>query len=216
MGYRKPDTVISPKTRWVFGKTLCDTGQGGWSAAEGSWDAAPVVAVRWNGDDDSGQHGNPQSHGNPTWFIVPGELEDAVIKVAGKLNAAMSLVTCNIWKPADFTHGVYKVRLDISGKVEELTAAHQIIFDIPELPKRLFRASDNQRFMMPPTAPKQPWRGYFIDNSWEAIVQSNGVFEDDNPTAMDVVRDALVANVMQSIKPWMPPPPVEINTAHRI
>ncbi len=46
------------------------------------------------------------------------------------------------------------------------------------------------------------WRGRFKDGVCKGTVQTNGIPEDDNPTSMDVVRDALIANVMQSLSPW--------------
>ena len=52
MGYRKPEDVVAPKSRWELGTVLCNTGQGGWAVAEGSWDDEPAVGIRWNGDDD--------------------------------------------------------------------------------------------------------------------------------------------------------------------
>jgi len=72
MSYTDPQTVVSPRNRWELGNVVCNTGQSGWSVAEGTWDKQPVVGIRWNGDDEVA--GNPQSHGNPTWFILPEDL----------------------------------------------------------------------------------------------------------------------------------------------
>lgn len=87
MGYTKPETVISPKNRWRFLELLHNTGEDGWSLAKGQWEDngefKPVLAIRWNGNDSS--LGNPQSRGNPTWFVIPGELEDSVLSALPQL-----------------------------------------------------------------------------------------------------------------------------------
>lgn len=81
MGYVKPEDVLSPKNRWRLRQVLHDSGEGGWSAAEGQWDNeglwSDVLAIRWNGTEGA-EIGNPQSRGLATWFIVPGELEEPV------------------------------------------------------------------------------------------------------------------------------------------
>ena len=84
MSYVKPENVDSPRASWRLGKVLYDSGENGWSAAEGQWDKSDrggrwedVVALRWNGNSDS-EIGNPQSRGLATWFVVPDELADAV------------------------------------------------------------------------------------------------------------------------------------------
>lgn len=95
MTYTKPGYVHSPKTRWRLRKVLYDgkelgNPKGGWSAAEGQWDTeetgwVSVLALRWNGTKNN-PHGNPQSRGRPTWFIVPEELESAVRDAVTKLS----------------------------------------------------------------------------------------------------------------------------------
>ncbi len=197
MGYRKPETVVAPKGRWELRKVLCNTGQGGWSAAEGTWDDSPALAMRWNGDDDSGSPGNPQSHGNPTWFIVPDELHDAVRDVARSLNQAMGLVSCETTQLEEFHYGVFKVTLRMQ---EHISISDDIRFEIPQLPQRFFR--HEQKYSVPPNGPGKPWSGRFVDGVWEGLVQTNGVSEDENSTNIRVVKDALVASVMKALKPW--------------
>jgi hypothetical protein len=46
--------------------------------ALGRWDNRPVLAMRWNGNDNN-PIGNPQSRGLPTWFIVPGRFNVALV-----------------------------------------------------------------------------------------------------------------------------------------
>ena len=213
MGYKDPAKVVAPKTRWELTKVLCNTGQSGWSAAVGIWDGTPdTLAIRWNGDDDTGSPGNPQSHGNPTWFIVPGEMDQAVRGVAYDLDEKMSFITYDVKRPENFDYGVYRVTITIKGKVLKAVSDSNIVFTIPELPKRFFRQS--QEYMVAPSEPGAPWGGRFLNGVWEGIVQTNGISEDENPTHMDVVAHALIANVMKALKPWEPSKTVDKTTHH--
>jgi hypothetical protein len=52
----------------------------GWAAAIVPFDGRKALGIRWNGDKARPQ-GNPSSHGQPTWFIVPKELEEAFLEI---------------------------------------------------------------------------------------------------------------------------------------
>lgn len=82
--YLRPETVVSPRARWRLRHVIYDGGPlggaSGWSAAEGQWEDedghwSDCLAVRWNGNETK-PLGNPHSRGQPTWFIVPEELEE--------------------------------------------------------------------------------------------------------------------------------------------
>jgi hypothetical protein len=215
MGYRDPTTVVSPKSRWELTRVLCNTGQGGWAVAEGTWDKEPALSIRWNGDDDSSSPGNPQSHGNPTWFIVPTELEEAVRGVAHKLNEARSYITYDVSVPPSYQHGVFKLTITVEGKLRAAIASHDVTFPIPHLTNRFFRIDPD--FCVPSmTRGASPWRGRFKDGVWQCIVETNGIPEDDNPTGMDIVRDALITSVVQSLEPWKPREPTTSTSHHPV
>jgi len=89
MGYQNPGQVKSPKGAVSHLRVLYDGGEQsaaardweGWSVAELEWYEQPVLACRWNGSSSNGDVsdvGNPQSRGNPTWFILPKALQDAI------------------------------------------------------------------------------------------------------------------------------------------
>jgi hypothetical protein len=88
MGYQNPRQVKSPKGAVTHLRVLYDGGEqtsaqewDGWSIAELEWFEEPVLACRWNGsttNDNCSEIGNPQSRGNPTWFILPKPLEEAI------------------------------------------------------------------------------------------------------------------------------------------
>jgi len=88
MGYQNPGYVKSPKGAVTHLRVLYDGGEqtgalewDGWSIAELEWHEKPVLACRWNGSTTNGEFseiGNPQSRGNPTWFILPKPLADVI------------------------------------------------------------------------------------------------------------------------------------------
>jgi hypothetical protein len=82
MDYYDPKEVLTPRKRITKLQPIMDTGSGGFSAAVMRWDGDLACGVRWNhGSGVPGQQslGNPQSHANPTWFIIPGPLEIPVL-----------------------------------------------------------------------------------------------------------------------------------------
>jgi hypothetical protein len=81
--YHDPSTVLSPRDKVKSVDVVYDAGpvEGSWSVAHITWGDKPAVGIRWNGDSGS-QKGTPQARGNPAWFVVPDELQDAVLKAA--------------------------------------------------------------------------------------------------------------------------------------
>ncbi|HVA79470.1 MAG TPA: hypothetical protein VNF29_00925 [Candidatus Binataceae bacterium] len=75
----KPENVNSPKSSWMLIDVLFEDGGDGDSLAVGKWDGKPVLAARWNGEDDKAI-GNPQSRGLPTWFVLPEHYNRALLE----------------------------------------------------------------------------------------------------------------------------------------
>ncbi len=198
MTYRDPATVVAPKTRWKLESVLCNTGQDGWSVAKGSFDGAPVLAIRWNGSDEQDGPGNPQSHGQPTWFIVPEELNDAISNIARSLDKAQPQVICEITRPD--TWGAWRIEIRLEGGIADGFMEDELNFALPNLPDRFFRA--DPPFVAAPSAGEKRWRGRFVQKRWEGVVQTNGPAEDSNQTPIMVVRDSLVAAVLKRLEPW--------------
>jgi hypothetical protein len=76
--YVIPIEVTSPRRQWKLVHVLHDRGENSAAVAMGLWDEKPVLAMRWNGNDDN-PIGNPQSRGLPTWFIVPDDFRPAIL-----------------------------------------------------------------------------------------------------------------------------------------
>lgn len=83
--YFTPDQVTTPRQNWNLVKLLhVGPNEGdGYSVAAGTWDGTRCIAMRWNPCDER-PLGNPQSRGLPTWFIIPSELNQAVISTLPK------------------------------------------------------------------------------------------------------------------------------------
>ena len=83
--YVKPVDVHAPKRHWTLLHVLFDGGpateknESPSSLAIGRWDNNPVLAMRWNGNDDN-PIGNPQSRGLPTWFVIPDQHWKAILE----------------------------------------------------------------------------------------------------------------------------------------
>jgi len=89
MTYVDPSTVISPRTLVSDVEVIYDSHSEGneesWSVAKLRWDRKSAVGIRWNGDPGGKGIGTPQAFGQPTWFLVPEELEDKILEEAKKL-----------------------------------------------------------------------------------------------------------------------------------
>ena len=88
MGYVDPKSVLAPKTVVSNLEVVFDTGpqEASWSVATFEWNGRPAVGIRWNGEPSGRGIGTPQARGVPTWFVVPEELEEAVVAGARALS----------------------------------------------------------------------------------------------------------------------------------
>jgi|GEM_PF-448755 len=88
MAYTNPSTVISPKDRVSDVQVVFDKGpkEGSWSIAKLKFDGSEAVGIRWNGEVSKPGVGTPSSRSNPTWFILPSEIADAMVETAKSLS----------------------------------------------------------------------------------------------------------------------------------
>ena len=92
-----PHDVHSPRSHWRLINVLYDGGptdddHRGWSVATGTWDGKKRLGIRWNGGSDDNL-GQPNAFNNPTWFIVPGEMEAAVLDAVKRVETEDKLWT---------------------------------------------------------------------------------------------------------------------------
>ena len=79
MPYIDPSEVISPKAHWHLFDVILDRKGGDCAYALGTWDGERRIGFRWNGADDGGPIGNPQSRGLPTWTMLDPALHEAIV-----------------------------------------------------------------------------------------------------------------------------------------
>ncbi len=74
MAYIDPETVVSPRNKVRSVDVLYSDGPGSWSVALLNYGDAERVGIRWNGrEGEKLGMGNPQSRGQPTWFLASPE-----------------------------------------------------------------------------------------------------------------------------------------------
>lgn len=195
MPYIDPLKVNSPKSRWGENHVvLIDTGSGGWSAAQGTWDDEPCLGLRWNGIVGEDSIGNPQSRGNPTWWIVPNELVDVILRQIELVKMAQGLVSCEITKPDEYDVGAWRVKAVLSKQVKNNLGDHQVSFKLPEIENRL--CHPERGYLQ---VDKDGISGVFIDGVWYGDLYSNGIAEKDNPVTLEMYKQAFVQSVTKAI-----------------
>ena len=192
MVYIDPSTVVSPKSKWALGKVVLDTGEGGWSAAEGIWDKKKVMAIRWNGSASDEGLGSPQSRGHPTWFIIPEELELGFRKMIDDYDSSVS-VDLRIYKPADYDHGAWRMEAKIVGGADK--SLGEVVFAIPNLPSRICHSEKG--FLK---AVGAELRACFQGGVWYGDLYTNGVPEDENPTSIAMVEEAFRQSMQKALQ----------------
>jgi len=87
MAYIEPETVWAPRASIRSVEVIYDKGPGQWAVARVNWEDEEKIGIRWNGGDGPGV-GNPQSRGKATWFIVPDELQEEILRRVEELSLA--------------------------------------------------------------------------------------------------------------------------------
>lgn len=204
MAYQNPNDIDSPKGRWKLDAVLCDTGDGGWSVAEGVWDESYALGVRWNGSDWNKTSGNPQSRGKPTWFILPYELHEAVKAKALQLNESLDMLTCIIKKPEDFGEGAFSVTIKLCNTAWEKLKNREIVFSPPSIKHWLWvpiadqdTGNDYNAVILERGELRRA--GKIINGEWKSLLYSSGISLQDNPVSLGQVEKTLIESVKTAI-----------------
>ena len=78
-----PHAVVAPKSRLKHHRPIHHVPD--WALAVGIWDDHRALLIRWNGDADRPK-GNPVSHAQPTWFVLPEDLHVATLSAVSEPN----------------------------------------------------------------------------------------------------------------------------------
>lgn len=193
MTYIDPKTVVSPKGNWNLKNVIFNTGDGGWSVAEGQWNKKNVLCIRWNGSEN--ESGSPQSRGYPTWFVIPNALKEAVLQEINRLQGSSVWVECKIFQPEGFAFGAWKVEATLSAKVMSVLTDGKISFSLPSFANRLLNPDLGFK-----TFYSNEIQGLFVGGKWKGELYTNGVAEENNPSSIDIVRNTLIKNVEEVLK----------------
>ncbi|MBB3358622.1 MULTISPECIES: hypothetical protein [unclassified Novosphingobium] len=88
-----PRKVVSPKSRLNSLFKIIKWTQD-WSLALGMWDNNRALLIRWNGDADHAL-GSPASHGYPTWFVLPKDMEFSTLSLVEEPNRSSAAAWLN-------------------------------------------------------------------------------------------------------------------------
>lgn len=188
MAYINPASVISPKHSWGSNhQVLWDGGDSSWSAADGLWEDKPCLALRWNGSEGHDGIGNPQSRGNPTWFIVPSQLEKDMRQTIRAIAESRSVVLCEVYQADGYQLGAWRLEAKLHPVFVKKLSGQSLTFNLPEIPKRLFISEKEYR-----TAGPEGLLGMFVNGQWKGDVYSNGINENENPSSVDDFRRAFI------------------------
>lgn len=99
-------------------------------------------------------------------------------------------------QPKGFSDGVYMLSVTLSAPELRSCYNSDFSFEVPEYPQWLFRPSQNNSpYQVPrPSGTRNnahPFLGLVHDGKWVFILQSNGVFESENPHSRSTVLEAL-------------------------
>lgn len=103
-------------------------------------------------------------------------------------------------QPDTYMDGAYRVRMTLRKRDAMEFAGVPLTFALPRLPKR--RIHPDKGF----AAAASNWDGegsgldgVFVDGAWEGHIYSNGVSEEDNPSSIEAVLQALKSKVESRI-----------------
>lgn len=129
------------------------------------------------------------------------QLRDLVDQfVAARRNLLENEVKIHIEKPDDYMHGAWRARITLRSAEAMRFLGAPVPFSLPRLEARRIHPNDGY------AVAAANWDGVgsgldgvFVDGVWEGHIYANGIAEDDNPTPIAVVADALKASVITRI-----------------
>ncbi len=104
-----------------------------------------------------------------------------------------------LFRPDGYSFGAHKVEASLDAAETKAYAAWPISFHLPEHPKRLIHTPPNFVVAVS-TESGAKLRGIFVDGRWEALVYTNGISEEENPTKIDDVKRELEESIAASVK----------------
>lgn len=116
-------------------------------------------------------------------------------------SAAGHAVEVRIERPGGYDHGAWRISAALRNPDLATWNGSPVPFALPDLPRRLIVVADAEYRAAALTADRTPvLGGCFHDGIWRADLYSNGIAEDDNPTSLDVVRQAITDSIEEALR----------------
>ncbi|MBK3786757.1 type II toxin-antitoxin system RelB/DinJ family antitoxin [Paraburkholderia aspalathi] len=111
-------------------------------------------------------------------------------------------VDVRIERPSGYEYGAWRITAVLRFPEQATWQGSPVVFVMPELKGRNFVIADPEyRAAVLSLASRQPVIGVrFVDGLLRADVYSNGVSEDDNPTPIDEVRNAIIKEIEETLR----------------
>lgn len=109
-------------------------------------------------------------------------------------------VKIHLDQPDTYMHGAYRARITLRPADAAAFKGVPIAFPLPRLPKRRVHADDG--FFVAASnwnGTGSGFDGVLVDGVWQGHIYSNGIDEDENPTPIADVAEALRAAVIERI-----------------
>jgi hypothetical protein len=129
------------------------------------------------------------------------QLRDLVDQfVAARRSLLEGEVKIHIEQPDDYMHGAWRARITLRSPDAMRFLGAPVPFSLPRLKARRIRPDDGY------AVASANWDGIgagldgvFVDGVWEGHIYTNGIDENDNPTSIAAVAEALKASVTSRI-----------------
>jgi hypothetical protein len=122
VAYIDPTEVISPKAHWHLFDVILDRKEGDCAYALGTWDGVRRIGFRWNGNNERGPIGNPQSRGLPTWTILDPALHEAVVGLLPPEKKSLAKRFLGLRSPTEWRSILLEIRKLHEDRVEKIAA----------------------------------------------------------------------------------------------
>ena len=119
-------------------------------------------------------------------------------------------LTVHIYHPTDYDFGAWRVKMRLRNPAAINWQGNPVPFAFPQLPKRRLHPDEPYlSVVQQPGGNGYAIGGHFVNGTFEGHLYSNGIEEEQNPTSIEEVREALarvVIDILDRIAASSPKP----------
>ncbi|MEM5435961.1 hypothetical protein [Paraburkholderia diazotrophica] len=97
-----------------------------------------------------------------------------------------------VFQPGRYQYGAWRASITLGPAVREFIGNSRLAFTLPKWPKR--------NVVMQPGFMRDLDVAMFQNGEWSADIYSNGIGEDENPTAIAEVKAGLLSSVNEALR----------------